>query len=320
LKKVLAVDDSPVILSLIKDILSNYDYRIETANNGEEALQRYQHFKPDVVTLDLTMPGMDGYQILVRIRQIDRNAKIVMISASEHSSALKDCLEKGAVGFLSKPFKPKELVDAIEKASKNALNHDNNIFALFSLVADKISNIMAGMYPSSGTSASLEDVKVYRNSIKSVETRSNANYFKTNNDSIANLSPDRTSMSEDQVTFLTDIGGQNVGMVLSFIGKSDLELLFGQKGSGPDSNINRAIEFFNIANTKVMSEQADATHSNLRTLPTVYLGRPLDKDQFWRSPSKLWDQIAKAYFELIFEGQPIPIEIQLWYDGGRIFS
>jgi CheY-like chemotaxis protein len=64
LKRILAVDDSPVILSLIKDVLTARDYSVETANDGQDALEKYAEFKPDVVTLDLTMPLMDGYQVL----------------------------------------------------------------------------------------------------------------------------------------------------------------------------------------------------------------------------------------------------------------
>jgi two-component system chemotaxis response regulator CheY len=321
LKKVLAVDDSPVTLSLIKDILTAHDYLVETVNDGLDALEKYAEFKPDVVTLDLAMPGLDGYQILRRLKDIDRYSKIIMITASEHSSALKDCLEKGAVGYLSKPFKPKELVDIIENASRNASNPVKNIVSLFSLVTDKIQNIMDGMFPSLRASVSLEDVKVFHNAIESSQTSSvNENESRLSNDSDSILTPQMILPSGDQVSFLTEIDGQEIGMVISFIGKSDIELLFDQNGGSAESVNNRAKEFFNILNTKVLSQLADATHLKLKTRPTMYLRRPSDKDQFWRSTSNLWDQIAKASFKLNYDGHVIPIDVQLWYDGGRIFS
>lgn len=316
------MDDSPIILSLIKDILTARDYSVETANDGQDALEKYAEFKPDVVTLDLAMPGLDGYQILRRLRDIDRYSKIIMITASEHSSALQDCLEKGAVGYLSKPFKPKELVDIIEKASRNANNPDKNVVSLFSLVADKIQNIMDGMFPSSRASVSLEDVKVLHNAIDTSQEKDSGSQDDStlSNETNSVLSPETLLPSCDQVSFLTEIDGQAIGMVISFIGKSDLELLFEHNGGSPESVDTKAKEFFNILNTKVLSQLADATHLKLKTRPTMYLRRPSDKDQFWRSTSNLWDQIAKASFKLNYDGHVIPIDVQLWYDGGRIFT
>jgi two-component system chemotaxis response regulator CheY len=309
LKRILAIDDSPVILSLIKDILTAHDCMVETANDGQDALEKYAEFKPDVVTLDLAMPGLDGYQILRRLKDIDRYSKIIMITASEHSSALQDCLERGAVGYLSKPFKPKELIDIIEKASRNANNPDKNVVSLFSLVADKIQNIMEVMFPGSRASVNLEDVKVFHNAIESSQTSS-----------VSNLLPEMILPSDDQVAFLTEIDGQEIGMVISFIRKSDLELLFDQYGGSVESVNNRAKEFFNIFNTKVLSQLADATHLNLKTKPTMFMNTPSEKDQFWKSTSNLWDQIAIASFILNHQWHLITIEVQLWYDGGRIFS
>jgi two-component system chemotaxis response regulator CheY len=298
-------------LSLIKDILTARDYSVETANDGQDALEKYAEFKPDVVTLDLAMPGMDGYQILRRLKDIDRYSKIIMITAAEHSFALQDCLEKGAVGFLSKPFKPKELVDIIEKASKNASDPNKNVISLFSLVTDKIQNIMDGMSPTRRASVTLDDLKVLRIASDTSQERSE------DRDSI--LSPEMILPSGDQVSFLTEIEGQAIGMVISFIGKSDLELLFDHSAGSPESVSSKAKEFFNILNTKVLSQLSDATHLKLKNRPTMYLRRPSEKDQFWRSTSNLWDQIAKASFKLNYDGHVIPIDVQLWYDGGRIF-
>jgi hypothetical protein len=126
--------------------------------------------------------------------------------------------------------------------------------------------------------------------------------------------------SDDHVAFLTEIDGQEIGMVISFIRKSDLELLFDQNGGSAESVNDKAKEFFNILNTKVLSQLADATHLNLKTKPTMYLRSPSDKDQFWRSTSNLWDQIAMASFILNHQWHLIKIDVQLWYDGGRIFS
>ena len=321
MKRILAVDDSPVILSLIKDILAARDYIVETANDGQDALEKYAEFKPDVVTLDLTMPLMDGYQILRRLKAIDKHCTVIMISASEHTSALQDCLEIGAAGFLSKPFKPTELVDIIEKSSTGAGNPDKNIVSLFSLVADKIQNIMAGMYPSSDTSVTLEDVRVRHNIIDDSQRRMLDDYDAgADIDSPTRLSPKMMLPSDDQVSFLTEIHGQAMGMIIALLGKSDLYLLFGHEGGSRESVNDKAKEFFNILNTKVLSQLSNATHLKIDTKPTMYMEKPSHKDQFWNSTSNLWDQIVKASYKLNFEGHTIPLDIQLWYDGGRIFS
>jgi len=311
LKRILAIDDSPVILSLIKDILS-HGYIVETATSGRDALEKYSEFKPDVVTLDLTMPVMDGYEVLRRLKAIDKHCRVIMISASEHSSALQDCLETGAAGFLSKPFKPKELLDVIEKSSKNASNPDKNIVSMFSLVTDKIQNIMDVMFPGARASVNLQDVKVLHNTIESSQ--------ETNQDSDSVLSPGMILPSDDQVSFLSEIEGQEIGMVASFIKKSDLDLLFDHDGGGAESVNNRAKELFNIINAKVLSQLADATHSNLKTKPIMLMSRPSEHDQFWRSTSSLLDQVAKASFLVTYGWHLIKIDVQLWYDGGRIFA
>ena len=116
--KVLAIDDSPVVLSLIKDILSLEDYEVETASNGREGIEKYPRFMPDIVTLDVAMPGMDGCETLAALKDIDKNANVIMVTATDNSDALKDCLEKGIISVISKPFKPNDLLEAIGKAEE----------------------------------------------------------------------------------------------------------------------------------------------------------------------------------------------------------
>lgn len=327
LKRILAVDDSPIILSLIKDILSSHDYQVETAGDGQEALEKYVKFRPHLVTLDLAMPGMDGYQTLRNLKDIDRYANVVMVTASEHSSALQECLGKGAVGFVAKPFKPNELINVIEQASRSTNYHDRNIVSMFSLVADKIQNVMNDMFPSSAdVSVTLEDVKVRHNSLSNSQSEgldgqdglmSSAHASNLEDDSISN--PEITMPFDEHVSFLTEIDGQAIGLVISFIKKSDLVILFGRSPDDLEHNSSKSKEFFNIINTKVLSQLADATRLKLKTKPTIYM-KPKEKEQFWRLTSNLWNQIAKASFRMNYGILSIPIEIQLWYNGGHIFS
>jgi CheY-like chemotaxis protein len=327
LKRILAVDDSPIILSLIKNILSGHDYQVETAGDGQEALEKYVKFRPHLVTLDLAMPGMDGYQTLRSLKEIDRYANVIMITASEHSSALEECLGKGAVGYVAKPFKPNELISVIEQASRSTNYRDRNIVSMFLLVADKIQNNMSDMFPASADlSITLEDVKVRDNSLSSSqsedtdaqdESMSSAHASNLEDQSISN--PEITMPSDEHVSFLTEIDGQAIGLVISLIKKSDLDILFGRSGDDLEPHNSKSKEFFNIINTKVLSQLADATHLKLKTKPTVYM-KPKENEPFWRTASNQWKQITKASFRVNYGILSIPIEIQLWYNGGHIFS
>lgn len=118
--KILAVDDNPTIVSLINDILTSQGHQVETAKDGKTALQKYSLYKPNIVTLDLMMPGMSGYETLTKILEMDRNALVIMLTANGEDDAVLECMKRGAAGFLTKPFKPNELVDSLQTAAVTA--------------------------------------------------------------------------------------------------------------------------------------------------------------------------------------------------------
>jgi len=118
--KVLAVDDTPAIVKLIKDILSSRGYLVETAEDGPTALLKYVQFKPDIVTLDLTMPGMSGYETLTKILEKNKRAIVIILTANDEDVALQECMKRGAAGYVNKPFRPSELVDALQTAAVTA--------------------------------------------------------------------------------------------------------------------------------------------------------------------------------------------------------
>ena len=118
--KVLAVDDTHAIVKLIKDILSPRGYLVETAEDGPTALLKYVQFKPDIVTLDLTMPGMSGYETLTKILEKNKRAIVIILTANDEDVALQECMKRGAAGYVNKPFRPSELVDALQTAAVTA--------------------------------------------------------------------------------------------------------------------------------------------------------------------------------------------------------
>ena len=116
MKKVLIVDDSTVIRKALVKFLENYSVNIiGTASNGTDALQMFSKYKPDIVTLDITMPGFDGFHVLDKMRKIDDSVKIIVITALADKATGLKALKKGAKSYLTKPFGPDKLKDAFDR-------------------------------------------------------------------------------------------------------------------------------------------------------------------------------------------------------------
>ncbi len=114
MKKVLIVDDAAFMRVSIKNMLTKNGYEvIGEAENGKIALQKYQELGPDVVTMDITMPEMDGLTSLKKILELDPGANIVMISAMGQESMVREAVLSGAKGFIVKPFKEDVITAAL---------------------------------------------------------------------------------------------------------------------------------------------------------------------------------------------------------------
>ena len=114
--RVLIVDDAAFMRMMLKDILEKNGYEIAgKAGNGQIAVEMYNREKPDVVTMDITMPEMDGIQAVKEIRKVDPNAKIIMCSAMGQQSMVMDAIKAGAKDFIVKPFQADRVLEAIKK-------------------------------------------------------------------------------------------------------------------------------------------------------------------------------------------------------------
>ena len=114
--RVLIVDDAAFMRMMIKDILEKNGYEIAgEAANGAIAVEMYNKEKPDVVTMDITMPDMDGIEAVKNIRANDPNAKIIMCTAMGQQSVLMDAIKAGAKDFIVKPFQPDRVLEAVKK-------------------------------------------------------------------------------------------------------------------------------------------------------------------------------------------------------------
>lgn len=114
--KLMIVDDSNIIRSKITRTLTQHDMEVvATASNGEEAIALFSANKPDVVTMDLTMPRMDGLECIRALRKLNSNVRILVVSALADKSDAISALKEGAQGFLCKPFSESDLTEAMEE-------------------------------------------------------------------------------------------------------------------------------------------------------------------------------------------------------------
>ena len=110
------VDDSSFMRSLLKGIIlkDGYDLAGE-AENGRDAVELYKEVRPDLVTMDIVMPDMDGIEAVKAIRALDPEAKIIMVSAMGQQSMVIDSIQAGARDFIIKPFQPPRVHEALRR-------------------------------------------------------------------------------------------------------------------------------------------------------------------------------------------------------------
>ncbi len=116
MKKVLIVDDASVVRLMIKKILKDSDFTIVgEAENGIEALVKYKELKPDVVTMDMVMPGADGIQATRDIVSFDKDAKVAIVSGIDQREMLMTAIDAGACSYIVKPFESDRVIATLNE-------------------------------------------------------------------------------------------------------------------------------------------------------------------------------------------------------------
>lgn len=113
--KILIVDDSRTSRRILRSILEGNGHVIAEASNGEDGYLRFKEEAPDLVTLDITMPVMDGIEALQLIKKADPNAKVVMITAAGQKEKMITALKHGAKEFLTKPYEDNNVLEVVER-------------------------------------------------------------------------------------------------------------------------------------------------------------------------------------------------------------
>ena len=113
---VLVCDDAVFMRTMVSDILSQAGFTVVgEAENGKQAVEKYQQLKPDLVTMDIIMPEMGGIEAVKKITQMDPSARILMCSAMGQQALVQEALQAGARDFVVKPFQPSRVLEAVQR-------------------------------------------------------------------------------------------------------------------------------------------------------------------------------------------------------------
>ncbi len=115
-KRVLVTDDTAFMRMSLRNVLEKNGYEVVgEAADGEESVDLYTELRPDVVTMDITMPKMDGITAIKKILEVDPKAKVIVCSAMGQKPMVIEALNAGAKDFLVKPFQPERIIEALRK-------------------------------------------------------------------------------------------------------------------------------------------------------------------------------------------------------------
>lgn len=113
---VIIVDDSKTSRTVLRNILEENGYEvIAEAEDGREGYEKYCELSPDFVTLDITMPVMDGIETLVKIKEYDPLARVIMVTSAGQKNKMLDAIRLGAAEFVTKPFETSQIIDIIQR-------------------------------------------------------------------------------------------------------------------------------------------------------------------------------------------------------------
>jgi DNA-binding NtrC family response regulator len=116
MKTILVIDDEKPTLSMFRLLLKAMDYEVLLAGSGEEGIALFEQNKPDVVITDIKMPGMDGFEVIKAIREMDAGVPFIIITGHGDVSQTEEAALSDTVGFINKPLQRDALEEALEKA------------------------------------------------------------------------------------------------------------------------------------------------------------------------------------------------------------
>jgi two-component system chemotaxis response regulator CheY len=116
--KVLVCDDALFMRTMVKDILTQAGFTVVgEAETGQQAVEKYRTLRPDLVTMDIIMPGMGGIEAVKEIMKFDPQARILMCSAMGQQALVSEAIQAGAKDFVVKPFQPSRVLEAVQRVT-----------------------------------------------------------------------------------------------------------------------------------------------------------------------------------------------------------
>ena len=114
---VLIIEDEKLIIVSTQMVLEASGFQVQSAMNGEEGISKARQLKPDLILLDIMMPGIDGWETLTRLKRAEETSTIpvIIFTAREHARGHQKSAEMGAADYFRKPFEPDELIELVEK-------------------------------------------------------------------------------------------------------------------------------------------------------------------------------------------------------------
>ena len=122
-RTILIIEDEKLIVVSTQMVLEAVGFRVESASDGENGIAKARKIQPDLVLLDIMMPGIDGWETLTRLKGDPETTSIpvIIFTAREHSRGHQKSAEMGAAGYFRKPFEPDELIELVEKHTRQRI-------------------------------------------------------------------------------------------------------------------------------------------------------------------------------------------------------
>lgn len=299
LAKILAIDDSEYNTQLMKDILTTRNHTVETASSGKEGLEKYASFRPELVLLDLAMPEMDGREVLERLIKLDENACVVMVSAVGNRQILESCIQKGAIGYVEKPFSVRHLASVV--TSVIAGKAYPKIFALLSLITSRTEKKVQDVLGSSVT-LRLAGMSMVGSQNPDLDFRSK--FSETSS----------MHMQHGTAIFFNKFSDDISGVIASLVRDEDMDTILGDAlyEKSPD-RYKVSADFFTLINNRFLAEISDNKKLLLKHEKTEsHVVR--QGDGFWESLVALYPKSCVASLEMLYNGATVEFEVHVSSD------
>jgi len=287
------VDNSKHTVNTIEKYFETEGYVTCPAENGAEALNLCMTIKPKIVTLDLDLPIMDGFELLKKIRKGFPEINCVVISSLENIDVMEKCFRLGAAGFLVKPFTKEEFIYTINNSTRSQAR--GKIYHIFLRSASRLDNALRKLIPNS--TVSLTTLEMFPYEAPAKINYNNTNYKLVSVSKIKEIK--KWSAPEGKIGFIDLVVGRTEGKMVSFVNEEVIFYLRNFEAVVGDIEV-----FFDMVHAKIVSELAESFERE------IYLKRcgHFDALTFESPPTDM----IKAEFVIKIDEKIINLDTFVW--------